>query len=270
MYESGRSRAQRGLTWQQIGARAGLIMLLACLLPVAGAEPRDPDGWQLGVAEVPTAPVPGTRSRTPVRIEVLAGQTVDGSAPLLAVSLDQAMESLREGRLDAWIGVLPDDARVSGGLQRSRLDWSASPMAILRTDTDIHDWKALAGRTVCLSADGRYVGELAARFAAIEQVYPSATDALLALRTGQCDAAVQDEGFLRQLLKFPEWRKFSAQLAPYRSVVLEQIRRPDLPQPARQALRRALEPGRLRDLAREQAKTIAFEVYLDQAVPDCH
>ncbi len=250
--------------------RAALGVLMVCAASVAGADMRGPDGWSLGVAEVPATPVPGAKPRTPARIEVLAGQAAEGSAPLQAMAPAEAVEAVRNGRLDAWVGVITDDVRLPGMLPRKRLDWSASPMAILRTDTDIHDWSALAGRTVCLSADGRYVGELAARFAAIEQVYPSATDALLALRTGQCDAAVQDEGFLRQLLKFPEWRKFSAQLAPYRPVMLEQIQRPDLPQVTRQALRQALEPARLRDLARDQAKTIAFEVYLDQTVPDCH
>jgi polar amino acid transport system substrate-binding protein len=114
------------------------------------------------------------------------------------------------------------------------------------------------------------VGELSARFAAIEQVYPSATDALLALRTGQCDAAVEDEGFLRALLKYPEWRKFSAQLQPYRTAALTQLRRPELPEAGRQALRQALAPASLRRQAAEQAKAIAFEVYLDQTVPDCH
>jgi polar amino acid transport system substrate-binding protein len=245
---------------------AGLWPLLAAAAP--GAQPAG--GWRLGVAEVPAAPVPGAKPRTPVRIEVLAAAAVDSGAPVRAVALEQAVEQLREGELDAWVGVVPDDAAVPEGVRRSALDWSASPLAILRTDTDIHAWPALAGRTVCLSADGRYVGELSARFAAIEQVYPSATDALLALRTGQCDAAVEDEGFLRALLKYPEWRKFSAQLAPYRTGVLTQLRRPDLPEAGRQALQKALAPASLRRQAGEQAKAIAFEVYLDQTVPDCH
>ncbi|MGB6009580.1 ABC transporter substrate-binding protein [Castellaniella sp.] len=236
----------------------------------AGAGAQEAGGWRLGVAQVPGAPVPGAKPRTPVRIEVLAAQATQGSAPVQAVALDQALAQLRDGELDAWVGVVPSDATLPDGVQRRDVAWSASPLAILRTDTDIHDWAALAGRTVCLSADGRYVGELSARFAAIEQVYPSAADALLALRTGRCDAAVEDEDFLRQLLKYPEWRKFSAQLAPYRQGTLTRLWRADLPVAGREVLRQALSPAVLRQAAQEQAKAIAFEVYLDQSVPDCH
>jgi len=35
-------------------------------------------------------------------------------------------------------------------------------------------------------------------------------------------------------------------------------------------VRQATSPERLRELARRQARDIAFEVYLDQTVPDCH
>lgn len=238
--------------------------------PSAGALAQEAEGWRLGVAQVPAAPVPGAKPRTPVRIEVLAMQATQGGAPVQAVALDQALTRLRDGELDAWTGVAPADAALPDGVRRRDVGWSASPLAIMRTDTDIHDWTALSGRTVCLSADGRYVGELSARFAAIEQVYPAAADALLALRTGQCDAAVADEDFLRELLKYPEWRKFSAQLAPYRKEKLTQLRRADLSAAGREALSGALSPAALRGEAREQARAIAFEVYLDQTVPDCH
>ncbi|MFT0532536.1 ABC transporter substrate-binding protein [Castellaniella hirudinis] len=252
---------------------AALAGLLGAACPAAAqavpAAAQAVAPWRLGVAGLPPAPVPGAKDRTPARIEVLAGQA-GGAADLRAVDRDQAAAQLRQAALDGWVGVWPAEASLPPGVRREPLDWSASPMAIMRTDTDIHAWADLAGRTVCLSADGRYVGELAARQGAIEQVYPSATDALLALRIGQCDAAVQDEDFLRQLLKFPEWKKFSAQLAPYRRATLAQLSRADLPDDAARALRQAVAPGQLRQLAQQQAKSIAFEVYLDQAVPDCH
>lgn len=250
---------------------AGLIGLSAgwFLLP-SGADAQAAGGWRLGVEQLPDAQVPGAKPRTPVRVEALAVGTVQNGAPPQALGVDRALEQLQSDQLDAWVGIVPGDAALPGGVQRQELEWSASPMAILRTDTDIHDWAALAGRTVCLSADGRFVGELSARFAAIEQVYPSATDALLALRVGQCDAAVQDESFLRQLLTYPEWRKFSAQLAPYRRMGLTQLRRAGLSASGRRALQQAMGPAGLQHEVQEQAKAIAFEVYLDQTVPDCH
>jgi len=180
------------------------------------------------------------------------------------------VQQLADGTLDAWVGVWPAAAGVPAGVRHTALAWSVAPMAIMRTDTDIRSWADLSGRTVCLSEDGRVTGELSARFGAIEQIYASATDALLALRIGQCDAAVQDEDFLKQLLTFPEWQKFSAQLAPYRSQTLTRLMRADLPAPRKTAVRQATAPDRLRELTRQQAQDIAFEVYLDQTVPDCH
>lgn len=230
------------------------------------AMAQESGGWRLGVAAVPVVPLPGAKPRTSARIETLVGQV----AFLRAVAQDQAVVQLQQADLDSWVGVWPTGQRLPSGVQRYALGWSAGPMAIMRTDTDIHEWADLAGRTVCLSADSRHVGEPAARYAAIEQVYPSAADALLALRIGQCDAAVQDEGFLRRLLVFPEWQKFSAQLAPDRQVALVQLLRADLPADAVHALRQSVAPAQLQKLAQQQARSIAFEVYLDQTVPDCH
>jgi len=165
---------------------------------------------------------------------------------------------------------VPPQSPLPEGVERVPLGWSASPMAIMRSDTTIGRWEELKHHTVCLAADGRYRGELAARYGAVEQVYPSATDALLALRTGQCDATVQDEGFLRELLKFPEWHKFSATLAPYRHQSLVRLVRADLPSAQRLSLSRVTGIATLQAAAQRQARDIAFEVYLDQTVPDCH
>ncbi|MFC4299001.1 ABC transporter substrate-binding protein [Castellaniella hirudinis] len=257
------------------GLSAGLVAAALAVSGVAAAADAAPlpaagDGWRLGVAEVPAPHAPGAKVRTTARIEVLAGQLGEGGAPLQAVAVGQAAQQLTDGALDAWVGAWTDGRALPEGLRATRLSWSAAPMAIMRTDTDIHAWSDLGGRTVCLSADGRVSGELSARFGAIEQIYASAADALLALRVGQCDAAVQDEDFLKQLLTYPEWRKFSAQLAPYRAQALTRLVRDDLATPRKTAVRQATSAERLRELARQQARDIAFEVYLDQTVPDCH
>lgn len=259
-------------------SRPGLLALLvagALIISRSGAASGAPlaaagDGWSLGVAEVPAPRAPGAKARTTARVEVLAGQVGQGAAPLQAVSAAQAARQVADGTLDVWVGVWSGEGGPQAGVRVSRLVWSAGPMAIMRTDTDIHAWSDLSGRTVCLSADGRVSGELSARFGAIEQIYASVADALLALRIGQCDAAVQDEDFMKQLLVFPEWRKFSSRLAPYRPQVLTRLMRDDLSAPRQAAVRQATSPQRLRELARQQARDIAFEVYLDQTVPDCH
>jgi polar amino acid transport system substrate-binding protein len=203
-------------------------------------------------------------------METLLLEAKPGQVQLRQIATAQGADQVRQGRLAAWVGALPAAAPLPPGVRRVALGWSTSPMAIMRTDTTIHAWADLKRRTVCLAGDGRYVGELAERYGAIEQIYPSSTDALLALRTGQCDATVQDEDFLRNLLKFPEWKKFSATLQPYRHEELVSLVRDDLPAAQRAALSERTGPAKLRTLAKKQAQDIAFEVYLDQAVPDCH
>src|SRR3546814_5705323 len=80
--------------------------------------------------------------------------------------------------------------------------------------SDIKSWQQLKGRTVCLSEGGRYVGALTRQYGAVEIVFKAPADSLLALRTGGCDAAVHDDVMLKELLKLPEWKKFSASLPP--------------------------------------------------------
>ncbi|CAM5202402.1 Polar amino acid transport system substrate-binding protein OS=Castellaniella defragrans OX=75697 GN=HNR28_000284 PE=4 SV=1 [Castellaniella defragrans] len=243
----------------------GWGMMGAC----AQAAPALAHAVRVGISQVPAAPVPGAKVRTPVRLEALLVRGDANETPQ-QVPAAEAADRIRGRSLDAWVGALPAQSSLSGDVQRVALAWSASPMAIMRTDTTIHRWGDLKDRTVCLAADGRYRGELAERYGAIEKIYPSATDALLALRTGQCDATVQDEGFLRELLKYPEWRKFSATLQPYRHQDLVRLTRVDLPAAQRAQLTQETGPAKLQAVAKKQAQDIAFEVYLDQTVPDCH
>lgn len=225
----------------------------------------------VGVAQVPAASVPGAKVRTPARIEVLAARQAVGATGDVQAVADpgRAWALLDQGGIDGWLGVA-DPAALGPAVQASDLHYSLSPLAILRTDTDIHDWRALSGRTVCLAADGRYVGEISARYGAIEQVYPSVTDALLGVRTGACDAMVHDQAFLEALLKFPEWKKFSVRLEPYRQVSLLRVVARQAPEKALASVLKATSPSSLAALTARQARDIAFEVYLDQVVPDCH
>lgn len=254
--------------------RAAIVICASLGWGLAGfsaqAAPGPADGPRIGIAEIPPALVPGAKVRTPVQLETLLIPGTGHGLQPQSVPADQAADRIHQGTLDAWVGALPPDASLPEGVRRVALSWSASPMAIMRSDTTIRRWEDLGRRTVCLAADGRYRGELALRYGAIEQVYPSATDALLALRTGRCDATVQDEGFLRELLKFPEWHKFSAVLEPYRHQDLVRLMRSDLPATQQALLSRETGPATLQAAAKKQARDIAFEVYLDQTVPDCH
>src|SRR3546814_15063559 len=100
-------------------------------------------------------------------------------------------------------------------------------MAIMRPATDIKSSQQLKCRTVCSSEAGRYVGALTRQYGAVEIVFKAPADSLLALRTGGCDAAVHDDVMLKELLKLPEWKKFSASLPPGPAAPLTFVLRAD-------------------------------------------
>jgi polar amino acid transport system substrate-binding protein len=151
--------------------------------------------------------------------------------------------------------------------------YSAGPMAIMRSDTDIKTWEQLKGRKVCMSRDGRYAGTIAGKYGANEKVFRAPADSLLALRIGECDAAVHDSTMLEQLIKLPEWKKFSARL-PVGPVSPLVFAVPANDTHTVKLLSRVARDwsstGHLKQLTEKMARNIAFEVYLDQNVPDCH
>ncbi|HUH87248.1 MAG TPA: transporter substrate-binding domain-containing protein [Pusillimonas sp.] len=232
---------------------------------------------RVGVAYVPPPFVGGAKVRTPERTTSLLitdlGKTL-GRVPRLIQS-NATSASVPPGLVDIAVAELASDQ-----VQAADDGWTAiatghetRPMAVMRTDTDIKSWSGLKGRTVCFSEDGRYRGRIAQRYGAVERVYRAPADSLLALRIGECDAAVHDDTMLNALLRFPEWQKFSARL------VLNETTQQYLMIPAdNQALVAAVQQAAdqwkkenyLNKLVADMARDIAFEVYLDQTVPDCH
>ncbi|MDB5762034.1 MAG: transporter substrate-binding protein [Herminiimonas sp.] len=151
--------------------------------------------------------------------------------------------------------------------------YSFGPMAIMRSDTDIKTWEQLKGRKVCVAEDGPFAGTIGARYGAIEQRFKAPADSLLALRTGICDAAVHDSTMLEELLKLPEWKKFSARLPTgprTSSGFLVSSGDPGTAQFLKRLTAEWQKTGYLGQLVTKRARSIAFEVYLDQNVPDCH
>ncbi|WP_454726081.1 MULTISPECIES: ABC transporter substrate-binding protein [Cupriavidus] len=67
----------------------------------------------------------------------------------------------------------------------------------------------LAGKTACLSQDSPYQAALARAGATLRR-YPSALQALLAFRRGDCAAVAEDAALAARVMRLPEWRFFSA------------------------------------------------------------
>jgi len=241
----------------------------------AGAPART-EALTLGMAYVVPPHVPGSKVRTPEGLAPLLAERLDKRLPLRAVPASRAAVAadgpgLR--KVDALLLPLgPGDARAQDAVV-ILTGYRAGIMAIMRTDTDIRRWEDLRGRTVCLAEGGGLAGQMQARYGAIEKVYRAPADALLDLRIGGCDATVHDSTMLEALLEFPEWRKFSARLPVQQERDLAFVVPRDDTGLARTLESQVAEwrqSGLLATLTRQAARDIAFEVYLDQEVPDCH
>ena len=251
-----------------------LLLTLVVLVSVAWAAMRQ-DGEPVRLTLAPTSQLAGTGGYLPSRIEVLLASAGAGRGaeprPAATRTAAEAIARIASGQAELWMGRLgPTAPTLPAGVRAQRLDWSSSRMAIMRTGTDIHAWSDLHDRTVCVAADGRHTGRLAHDFGAREQLYPAAANALVALRTGQCDAAVADASLLQQLLTYPEWRKFSAQLLPRAEEPLVALWPAGLTTAQQRELRRLISKSALQQARRTLVRSIAFEVYLAQEAPDCH
>lgn len=164
-------------------------------------------------------------------------------------------------------------ASWSDGEQKAyRLPIESRPMAIMRSDTRLRAWADLADRTVCVSRNSRHRG-YAASYGAREIMFPAPADALLALRRGACDAAVHEAGVLQAMTRLPEWAKFSASLPPGQARSLHAVLPGELSAQGEQLLkqlRQLVSGSATQAMYARVARDIAFEVYLDQAVEDCH
>ncbi|MGB6055269.1 MAG: transporter substrate-binding domain-containing protein, partial [Burkholderiaceae bacterium] len=189
------------------------------------------------------------------------------------IDADGGGRLLADGGADLLLLALADGDPLYRSATVIPTGYSAAPMAIMRTDTTIKHWAQLKGRVVCVAEGGRYAGWSAAKYGAIEQRYKAPADALLALRIGECDAAVHDSALLEELIKLPEWKKFSARLPAGPKTPLVLVAPRGDPSTARFLKQAALE-WRAANMPNQwlakAVRNIAFEVYLDQNVPDCH
>ncbi len=231
----------------------------------------------LGMAYVEPPHKPGAKVRTPEGLAPVLAERLAKSVPLkpTTVSKKDIVSGQGQAVSSADLHLLPLNAEEAAKVPGTVIPtgYRAGIMAIMRTDTDIRQWEDLRGRTVCLAEGSGLAGQIHAQYGAVEKVLRAPADALLDLRIGGCDAAVHDSTMLEALLQFPEWKKFSARLPVLDERELSFV----VPHQAEQyaeLLRRHIEEWQqqalLPKLTAQAARDIAFEVYMDQEVPDCH
>lgn len=195
--------------------------------------------------------------------------------PLSTVKVEPGGQTslLSTGRVDLALAMVSDAKLTNNDMVNIPTGYSSGPMAIMRTDTDIKTWEHLKGRKVCVSEGGLHIGTIAARYGAVELVYRAPADALIAVRVGECDAAVHDSALLEELIKYPEWKKFSARLPVGERKELTFVL-PAADHKTALLLKSVVDDWKSKRhidaLVRNAVRNIAFEVYLDQSVPDCH
>src|SRR5690606_41330675 len=91
---------------------------------------------------------------------------------------------------------------------------------------------------------------------------------------GGCDIGLSDDPAWGPLMQFPEWKKFSATL-PADGPVAERVwlaRAGDVASVRwlAVAMQQWRQHGAWQAMIRKWARDVAFDVYLDQEVPDCH
>lgn len=219
----------------------------------------------------------GMKYRTP---EMLDKALLEDVAKRQQLTLDtvQALPGkqaalLADRKIDLALATVADNDPLSRTHTLIPTGYTAGPMAIMRTDTDIKSWEQLKGRKVCVSEGGLHIGTIGPRYGAIEMVYKAPADALIAVRVGECDATVHDSAMLEELIKYPEWKKFSARLlAGPQSALAFVVPASDKKGAAflRQVAADWKATGHLDKTMKTAVRNIAFEVYLDQNAPDCH
>ncbi len=235
------------------------------------------DTLTVGMRHIAPAYAAGAKFRTQENIDSALAELVAGHLKSelngVPVSPKESAKVVTSRKADIALAAISDLTPLPKSVATIPTGYSSGPMAIMRTDTDIKAWKDLKGRKVCVSGDGNYVGTIARSYGAVEKVFRAPADSLLALRIGDCDAAVHDSVMLEQLIKLPEWKKFSATLpvgplAPLVFVVpSDDVRTVTA---LNKIAREWSSTKRLTQVAEQKVRNIAFEVYLDQDVPDCH
>jgi polar amino acid transport system substrate-binding protein len=144
----------------------------------------------------------------------------------VAVTPPNRVQFLQQGKVDLllanmqWtqeraeiLSFVPTAFEVSGGA------------AVVRKDSGIKDWADLRGKTACVSQGSNFTKPLIEEYGAVVKGFPGQPDSLLALKGGNCDAAVHVGATVKLMLKqrADEWKDYEVsiptELIPSDSVV---------------------------------------------------
>lgn len=244
----------------------------------------------IGVPYLAPEPQAGAKIRSEERLDAQMaqhlGQALGLPVTLVQVDPDQRASSIAQGQVDLLLvdreaGGAAGLATGNTGLQTAAINgtfavptgYAAQPKAIIRSDTPLRDWSDVKALTVCMASAATQSQALATAYGATVRTHRFPSDALVAVREGSCDIGLVDDVFWTPLMKFPEWAKFSSTLKAAGPTVERVWVAQDDPA-SRAWLTQTMNQWRqdrvIANMVTQWARDVAFDVYLDQEVPDCH
>ncbi|WP_313621801.1 transporter substrate-binding domain-containing protein [Achromobacter sp.] len=253
-------------------ALAGYAMAQPQTFPAARARGE----LVVGVPYLAPPPAAGAKIRTPEGLDAAMTEKLGASlnlpVRLVQLPVAQAATALASGQVDLVLADSPQSQPDTVAMQAT--GYAARPKAVIRSDTRLRKPADVRGRTVCMAEAATQAKALAEGWGAAVRTYRVPSDALVAVREGTCDIGLVDDAVWEPLVRFPEWKKFSSTLAAdgarqervWLVAASDQASRTWLDQEMR-AWDRA---GAWKAMTSKWARDVAFDVYLDQEVPDCH
>ncbi|WP_019339303.1 transporter substrate-binding domain-containing protein [Stutzerimonas stutzeri] len=218
-----------------------------------------------------------------IQAATLEAVPVDAYRPLKAAEA----ELLGEGFEAAWLARLGEalgsdisllDAPESGQLRFGKLGsgaayYSSEIAALVASKAGPTDWAGLAGKPFCSTTGSPHAEVIAARFGGVARIYPSAAQALIGLKLGECQAVVGERILLQQIAELPEWRRYD-RLLP----ALEYPRLTLRVAAADAALQQRIEEivaspegqNTLAEVTQHWIDEVAFQAYVLADTLDCH
>lgn len=234
----------------------------------------------VGVPYLAAEPKAGEKIRTPERLDtVMANKLAEQlglPVRLIAIAPEDRTAALSSRRVDVLLvdHVISDTSSPSARRAKGiATGYVAQPKAIIRSDTTLRDWRDVKSLTVCMSSAAFQAQALASAHGATVRTYPVPSDALVAVREGNCDVGVVDDMLWTSLMAYPEWNNFSATLkrsGPYVERVWVTANEMATQDWLMKTMAQWKREGVLAEMTQQWARDIAFDVYLDQEVPDCH
>lgn len=176
----------------------------------------------------------------------------------------------REFALEEAGSVAPD-LRL-GAVSSGAVYYSSEAAALTSAQAGPESWSDLAGQAVCLEAGSPHDASMS-RFGGLVRRYPSAAQALIGLKLGECEAVVADRVLLEQIAELPEWQRYSRLLPALENSAVT-LRLDGIDPALHKQIESVLagEEGRARlaEVVQHWIDEVAFQAYVLADTLDCH